>query len=215
MFHGVQARNQIFLGEFQLSDKVGCILAYPGSYPHTTSQCPSILVQYLPPHRSHWEKSIRLSLHGLFAPGLSAYPSYCHSNLVAKTRIANITNVMLHKQSNIFMMKIPSSKSALFSVWMAAKKHCKFCQSTKYNKSAWRWRWWWPWRWRWRWRWWWRWHWRWRWRWRCDDDTQLLIRGVCPWQDSCQGGGRSASGEAPSNILRYTNLRYIWLFKHS
>ena len=121
MFHGVQARNQIFLGEFQLSDKVGCILAYPGSYPHTTSQCPSILVQYLPPHRSHWEKSIRLSLHGLFAPGLSAYPSYCHSNLVAKTRIANITNVMLHKQSNIFMMKTPSSKSAMFSVWMAAK----------------------------------------------------------------------------------------------
>ena len=35
MFHGVQARNQIFLGEFQLSDKVGCILAYPGSYPPT------------------------------------------------------------------------------------------------------------------------------------------------------------------------------------
>ena len=44
MFHGVQARNQIFLGEFQLSDKVGCILAYPGSYPptipHRTPQVP-------------------------------------------------------------------------------------------------------------------------------------------------------------------------------
>ena len=51
-----------------------------------------------------------------------------------------------------------------------------------------------------------------------DDDTGLLIRGVCLWQDSCQGEcGRSASGEAPSNILRYTQvlLGYIQAFKHS
>ena len=38
----VQVWNQIFHGEFQLSDKVGCILAYPGSYPHSTWAHPTI-----------------------------------------------------------------------------------------------------------------------------------------------------------------------------
>ena len=106
------------------SENSSCRIKW-AAYSHTRGHTPTLpysaqvylaRIQYLPPPRSHWEKSIRLSLHGLFAPGLSAYPSYCYSNLVAKTRIANITNVMLHKQSNIFMMKTPSSKSAMFSV---------------------------------------------------------------------------------------------------
>ena len=130
MFHGVQARNQIFLGEFQLSDKVGCILSYPGSYPHSTLRYPSIpcntripvhliLARIVPAAIPLPLGEVNPSVAAwiICTTGLSAYPSYCHRNLVAKTRIANITNVMLHKQPNIFMMKTPSSKSVWFSVY--------------------------------------------------------------------------------------------------
>ena len=146
----VQVWNQIFHGEFQLSDKVGCILAYPGSYPHSTGAHPTIpgyillvfriillQTQYLTkphaiprdtsdsqavhlerhqvpsePYRSHWEKSIRLSLHDYLH---AAYP---HSHLAQPPRPSrqNVQtskyhfDAMSHQQSCIFILHRETSK---------------------------------------------------------------------------------------------------------
>ena len=195
MFHGVQARNQIFLGEFQLSDKVGCILAYPGSYPPTIPyRTPQVPPGNTPLGCIVVGAAIPLPL-GRVNPSVAAWiictrpiriPILLRQNAQRWGDINNKTTLWWKYQTisfdlheciictrpihiPIFRDKLLVAKTSVANTWGHINNEIPFWWKHQMMERRWcRW----------------------------DDDTRLLIRGVRLRQGSCQRGGRSASGEA-------------------
>ena len=207
MFHGVQAGNQIFLGEFQLSDKVGCILAYPGSYPHTTLQYPSTSVAGIAP------AAIPLPL-GEVNPSVAAWiictppiriPIFLTRGTLSRKRALQISQTWCHinNQISLWWKHQDQDLSSSLYEWLQKTLVANFAswkmQKIYLHPSA-----------------------------LCnknilenhsdDDDDAMITPGSWSVVSAC---GKTAvreislGGAEPSNILRYTQLipRYIRAFK--